>query len=410
MLDNKLNLDGCVKCSDCNTACPVFKVCPSYPGPKFLGPELERIRKEGIPCETEWVDYCTGCERCDLVCPNQVKISSMISGAKAGRTKQGVRRFRDRLLGRPRLAAKAASIAPGLAQTVLRQTPSRFLMSQFFEISGERALPAYASRRLPIGQDEESKKERILYFPGCFVEFNAPEVGRAVLDVLHRNGYAVDISSFRCCGLPALANGDREEMLRNARHNILEMTKASERGKLIVSGCPSCSLTLKATYPELFSIGDPLRTLAHDVSRRTYDLGELLMKLAQEKKLRVPKETARRKFAYHAPCHLKAQGLGTPWVEILSAIPGFTVTDTAADCCGMAGTYGFKKEKYAISMDIGKELFNRIHNLKPDFALSECGMCQEQIRQGTGLDALHPVMILRDAYNGVTNVGSSRDE
>jgi glycerol-3-phosphate dehydrogenase subunit C len=398
MPTDNLNLDSCMKCSDCNTACPVFKVYPSYPGPKFLGPELERIRKEAIACDIDWVEYCTGCGRCDLVCPNQVKICEMIAAAKAEHKKKGVRGWRDRLFARPGLLGKGGSIAPRWTEKILRLTVVRFLLSRLLDISPDRALPAYAPSRLAAQADEANAKERILYFPGCFVQFNAPDVGRAVIDVLHRNGFAVDVGSFRCCGLPSMANGDREEMLRNARHNVLEMRQTVETGGRIVSGCSSCSFMLKATYPELFPAADPLGALAQDVSRSTYDLGELLSSLVLEGKLNMRMKPIQKSLAYHVPCHLKAQGVGTPWLTILSEISGIDIVDTNAGCCGVAGTYGFKKEKYAISMDVGKELFDAMRICDPDLAVTECAMCQEQIRHGTGLKTSHPVMILAQAY------------
>lgn len=399
MPDNNPNLDSCLKCYDCNTACPVTTVYPSYPGPKFLGPELERLRKEGICCDTVWVDYCMGCGRCDLVCPNQVKICEMIGAAKAQHKKKGVRGLRDRMFARPRLLAKSASIAPRWVENILGWRPIRSLMSRYLHVHHQRTLPAYASRHLQAPIEHAEGKPRLLYFPGCFVEFNAPEVGRATIDVLQRNGFAVKLGSFRCCGLPALANGDRQEILRNARHNVLEMKSAVAEGTQVVSGCPSCSLMLKATYPQLFPASDPLHALAQDVSHVTYDLGEFLSALARDGKLDLPTETKPQTLAYHSACHLKAQGIGTPWVDVLSQISGLAVLQLDCGCCGMAGTYGFKKEKYAISMDIAKNLFTALQDLHADAAITECAMCQHQIRHVTRAKTLHPVMVLSQAYN-----------
>jgi len=76
---------------------------PPYPGPKRLGPELERLRREGISTDTDWVEYCLGCHRCDLVCPNQVNVSEMIARAKAAHRKPLVRGLRDWWFARPGL-------------------------------------------------------------------------------------------------------------------------------------------------------------------------------------------------------------------------------------------------------------------------------------------------------------------
>jgi glycerol-3-phosphate dehydrogenase subunit C len=103
------------------------------------------------------------------------------------------------------------------------------------------------------------------------------------------------------------------------------------------------------------------------------------------------------KGAYFAPCHLRALGIGLPALEILRLIPGLKIDNIEADCCGMGGTFGFKKEKYEISQEIGRDLAEAIDRLKPEIILSDCEGCRMQIRHLTGLKVLHPVQILRDA-------------
>jgi glycerol-3-phosphate dehydrogenase subunit C len=95
---------------------------------------------------------------------------------------------------------------------------------------------------------------------------------------------------------------------------------------------------------------------------------------------------------------MKSQGIGRPWLQLLRAVPGIEIEEIKADCCGMAGTYGFKKEKYKISMDIGRDLFRGVLAYKPDLAVTECGSCQMQIEHGTHVRTLHPAEILYEAY------------
>ena len=85
-----LKLDNCVKCSDCNAACPVSRVYPDYPGPKALGPDMERFRREGVPSDTKWVEYCLGCHGCDVVCPHGVNVSELIAKGKTQHQKSGL--------------------------------------------------------------------------------------------------------------------------------------------------------------------------------------------------------------------------------------------------------------------------------------------------------------------------------
>ena len=133
--------------------------------------------------------------------------------------------------------------------------------------------------------------------------------------------------------------------------------------------------------------------LGAEIAANNYDLGELLAGLMDAGELRNELQPQSLKLAYQAPCHLKSQGIGRPWLRLLRSVPGVEVVEMKADCCGMAGTYGLKREKYRISMNIGRELFERIGEYKPAAVVTECGTCQMQIEHGTGLKALHPAEI-----------------
>jgi len=104
------------------------------------------------------------------------------------------------------------------------------------------------------------------------------------------------------------------------------------------------------------------------------------------------------RIGYHQPCHLKAQQIGNPGLELLREIPGVEVVDLAAGCCGMAGTFGMKASTYDLSMLTGKPLFDRIAGVSADLVASECSTCRLQIAQGTGLAVIHPIVLLAEAY------------
>jgi len=91
-------------------------------------------------------------------------------------------------------------------------------------------------------------------------------------------------------------------------------------------------------------------------------------------------------------------GIGFPAIELLRLIPGLEVEDLDAGCCGLGGTYGFKKETYDISMAIGRNVVNALESFGSPVVVSDCEGCRMQIRQLTGLKAVHPVQVLRDAY------------
>jgi len=396
MQDRNLALDNCVKCSDCNAACPVAKVYADFPGPKALGPDMERFRREGVASDTQWVDYCMGCHRCDMACPHAVNVSELIVRGKAQHSKSGRRAQRDHWLARPNLIGKLC--ASGLSNTLLGLTPSYWLVSSLMELSPQRRRPNYSSRPLQVKEGVTTGERKALFFPGCFLRYNKPQIGRQVIELLRCNGFAVEVAPDVCCGTPAGANGDTAEMMNCVKKNVAAMEALADAGVCIVTACTSCGYALKGDYAHLPSNGTGLAASAKKIAANTWDLGELLVALLDAGELRNDFRPQPMKLAYHAPCHLKSQGIGRPWLRLLRMVPGIEIEEMKADCCGMAGTYGLKKEKYQISMDIGRELFERIQEYKPNAVITECGTCQMQIDHGTGLKVLHPAEVLYAAY------------
>jgi len=401
MHKDDISLDNCLKCSDCNTACPVVTAHPAYPGPKRLGPELERMRREGIECDTEWVEYCLGCHRCDLACPNEVNVSELIARAKATHKKTPIRTLRDWWFARPGLLGKLLTIAPGIGNFALGLKPVRLLMSAFMRITPERKFPAYVSGAIEVPKRAaENSGERVLFFPGCYIKYNEPELGCHVIQLLQLNGFTPEVANTGCCGVPSIANGDAAEARKRAADNVNSMIDAVDAGARVVTACSSCGHMIKTGFADMLA-GDPvLATKAARIASATFDLAELLevQQGAGKFNTNFAPATANRKLAYHAPCHQKSQGIGRPWYNLLSQIPGVEMEDLNAGCCGMSGTYGFKSEKYPVSMEVGQELFSGIRASAPQAVVTECATCQMQIEHGTGVKAVHPVNILLGAY------------
>lgn len=393
MANDRMNLDACFKCSYCNTVCPLLRVRPDYPGPKKLGSDIERFRREGIACELDWADYCLGCGQCALICPNQVQVAEYIAEAKTHQKKTGAKKIRDYLFARPALLGRINTVAAPASNLAL-QAVQRLL--PLGGITAKRALPPYTGRRLG-GSAGTDCQETIVLFPGCFIQYNDPGAGEAAVKVLAKAGYRVEIARTGCCGLPA--GSDKAEVLRDAEYNVLALEDWVNRGCRIVTACTSCGHTLKAKYAGVFAADTHLGQMAEKIAANTYDLGELLVDLQQEGRFVLPVLAAERKLAYHAPCHQKAQGIGKPWLRLLRSIAGLQVSDLDCGCCGMSGTYGFKQEKYAISMAIGQDLFNSVMACCPDQTVTECATCRLQIRHGTGYPALHPVEIVAQLFD-----------
>lgn len=398
MQHSELILDDCLKCTLCNTACPVLAVHPAYPGPKRLGPELERTRREGIAADTPWIEYCLGCHCCDLACPNQVEISAMIARAKTTHRKPLVRGLRDWWFARPSLLGRLMVMLPTAANWLLALKPVRFLMAYGMQIAPQRKFPHYkhAALRTPAASDQS--RPRILLFSGCFIRYNRPELGRTVLQLLERNGFAAEVAATDCCGVPALANGDASKARALARSNIDCLNAAAQAGMRIVTACSSCGYMLKTAFGGLLDEDTAYAGAAAHIAANSFDLAELLQMQSDAGQLDTSFQPTPLRVAYHAPCHQRAQGMGRPWFHLLSQIPGLTVENMEAGCCGISGTYGFKREKYPVSMAVGESLFKRIRALHSQMVATECATCQMQIEHGTTVRTIHPAEIMLQAY------------
>lgn len=390
MTQNIFSLDGCMKCSYCNIVCPLLKVRPDYPGPKRLGADIERFRREGFVGDSDWLDYCLGCGQCSLACPNQVEIAENIAAARRRRKKAGIKKVRDYFLERPDLLGKIATMTAPASNLAL-QLASPFL--SLGKISKKRQLPAYKTswQQYMASSKSCTGMGQVVFFPGCSIRYNNPEIGEAAIQIMEKFGLQVALLDCGCCGLPA--DTDEAETLAAASNNLQVLASWVERGYSVVTACTSCGYSFKARYAGMFSKSDPCWTIAAQVAANTYDLGEYLTELYEKGRLKLPDATEEHILAYHTSCHLRAQGIGKPWLKLLQAIKGLHMIELDCGCCGMSGTYGFKQENYNISMEIGQKLFQEVIRIQPEQVLTECATCRMQIQHGTGYSARHPVEI-----------------
>ncbi len=151
---------------------------------------------------------------------------------------------------------------------------------------------------------------------------------------------------------------------------------------------------MRDEYPHILGLkNDDIRssvTLAVAHLARLVESGEVKL---------VFRDDYRRRIAYHTPCHMERMGLTQYSVDMLSMIPGVELVVLDSNCCGIAGTYGFKKENYETSQAIGAPLFNQIGRVSPDFVATDCETCKWQIEMSTGLKVKNPVEILFEALD-----------
>jgi glycerol-3-phosphate dehydrogenase subunit C len=352
------------------------------------------------------VDYCSGCRVCNDVCPTGVKIAEINGRARAQMVAERGISLRNRLLGRNEWLGKLGSIAPSAANLLLHNPMSRLLADKVMGVAQAAPLPRWSEngtfrdwlRRTSRRRLRGPKK--VVYFHGCATMYYEPCVGKAAVAVLEHHGYEVIVPPQNCCGLPLLSNGEFKTAHGYHRRNAATLASFARAGFPILGTSTSCTLTLKEEAPELLALDDEAtRALAQG----TWDIFEWLRTLHDAGELRTDftgSPALNLVLPYHAPCQQRAHRVGKPALEIMALIPGLDVRESHARCCGIAGTYGYKREKYQIAMDVGKELFEFVRDQGDGLQYTACDSetCRWQLEHGTGVASRHPIEFLAAAY------------
>ncbi|GAC1642056.1 MAG: anaerobic glycerol-3-phosphate dehydrogenase subunit C [Chloroflexota bacterium] len=396
--DIELSTDACIKCNVCQSYCPVSNVTDLFPGPKYVGPQAQRLRiGESVDHS---VDYCSGCTVCTRVCPSGVKIMELNSKARAAMVeRRGGPSLRDSLIARPELLGQLSRPFAPIVNRVLANRFMRLAMQTVLRIDARAPMPEFSRtgfrswhRRYPY-----RSKRKVAYFYACSTEYYEPEVGATTVKVMQHNGYETVLPRQNCCGLPLISNGDYKAARRYAERNIRRLLPYARAGMPIIATSTSCSLTLKQYYRELLGIRTEEAEL---VAGHVVDVCEFLRDLHDRDELNTDFKSVDQTVPYHAPCQLKSHGIGKPALDLMELVPGLRTIEMDAECCGTAGTYGYKREKYDIAMKVGEGLFQQIKDANSPTSACDSETCRWQIEHGAGGRSVHPLEILLMAYEG----------
>lgn len=394
------NPDACICCNICLTACPVARATQAYRGPKLNGPSLTRIRKL-VQDDDPMVHFCSNCKNCDRVCPSGTPISCLNMKARALYYQRNRHDFSDQLLSRNeelgRLFSRHPLIAAGANFSMKAAALTHGL--SLIGLKPDAPFPYYAGRsfmQLFAHIKQPACSRRVLFYPGCYVNYNEPELGVLLVKILNYQGVEVLVDKkLKCCGSPLLSTGFLDKVERNARRNTEILASYAGQGIDIVTTCTTCSLFLKQEYAELFDMEKEVELY----NQNLYEICEYLLRLDEEglfKKEHLGGVSG--SYIHHTPCHLKVQGMGVPSMKLLAMIPGLKVEQADAPCCGLSGVYGYKAKTAPIAARIGAELRRQIINSEATAGVCECNLCRLQMADGTGKKAVHPLYILDEAY------------
>ena len=389
-----------------------FKYCDSFPtlfdflDKKYDG-DVKKIKTEDT---IQVMDACFQCKLCEVQCPYTIRdghefkldFPKLVHRHKAIQSKDKPRTLRDKILGNPDKSALIARTSLGLANLMNRFSLPRWLMEKIIGIHRKKLLPDFSFYTFEkwsskMGLFRENEKAETVLFQTCYVQHNEPQIGKDTLEVLKKN--KVDcacLKGLRCCGMPAWEQGDLETLRVNAKHNLEILIPFVEKGSKVLVINPTCSMMMRREYKNLLEGED--REKAKILSEAVNDPSEYLWNIRSEKRFNTDvKSSPNETISYHAPCHLRAQGIGFKGRDLIKKITG-TKVKTVMECCGHDGTYAMKAESFDASKRIGKKSFEGMKSEESEVWVTDCPLAALQFKQHAGIKPKHPMSIMAEAY------------
>lgn len=403
-------MDRCSKCGNCQAVCPLYLETKREPlvarGKIYLLDALMEGRLDWSKRMEEVISLCLLCRTCEVNCPNGVQVSRLVLAAREELARaRGLSIWKKtafhylltssgnlNLLGRllylyHRSGLQAVARKSGLLNTLPWGLGDK---ERLLPRAGRRAF----AKTVPPVMEAAGEKRRIGYFYGCMTNHAYPGTGQAFLTVMRANGVSVVLPPQVCCGLPALASGDREAAVKLARRNIRWFNEAGV--DRVVVDCASCGSMLKE-YGEI--AGTPE---AAEFSRKVRDVAEFFTEDVDFRPGANPMEIT---VTYHDPCHAKRyQGIHRAPRQLLQALPGVTVKEMegADRCCGSAGSFNLTHCR--LSMRVGSHKTRSILATGAEAVATGCPACRLQLEKGleqagSSVPVVHTLEILSRSYH-----------
>jgi FAD/FMN-containing dehydrogenase/Fe-S oxidoreductase len=346
------------------------------------------------------MDLCLECKACKAECPSNVDMAKLKYEFLDHYHGANGLPLRNRLFGGiERLNRIGSQFAP-ISNWLGRSGFNRWLMDRFVGIDRRRPMPEFAAETFESwynGHQAEGdgSSGEIVLFHDTFNNFNTPHAAAAATRLLEHFGYRVLLINKRCCGRQMISKGMLNLARSNASWNIDQLAPYASRGIPIVGLEPSCLLTLRDEYPDFFRTEEAKR-----VAQQSFLLEEFLLKEHSAGKLSFDSTVRGRKALLHGHCHQKALVGTAPTLAILKAA-GLDVIEVDSGCCGMAGSFGFEKEHYDVSLMIGnRRLGPAVRAAEADVEIVAPGIsCRQQIAHLTERKAKHPAELLWEALS-----------
>ncbi|HZI79275.1 MAG TPA: FAD-linked oxidase C-terminal domain-containing protein [Vicinamibacterales bacterium] len=343
------------------------------------------------------LDLCLECRACKAECPVGVDMARYKSEFLFGYWQRHGTPLEARALGNARSLARLGSAFAPLSNVVAGSALGRALAEHVIGIDRRRRLPVFQRRTLEDRVSGPGSSRGPLLFVDTFTNYYDPEIGVAALEVLAAAGAPATLARNGCCGRPQISKGLLDDARILAKANADRLYDDAAAGRPIVFCEPSCLSAVREDAPAM--LRGEARRKAETVARASVLFEEYLSSL--ELPLRLAAGPAR--VLLHGHCHQRSMGLVPPARALLATIPGATVVDAEAGCCGMAGSFGYGRDHYEVSKAIGeRRLFPAVRARGEGTVVVAGGTsCRHQIHDFTGVDAVHPAVLLRSLLHEV---------
>jgi Fe-S oxidoreductase len=348
------------------------------------------------------LELCLACKACRKDCSTRVDMAKLKYEFLAiYQARHGIP-LRSRAIGHMADSAKLASLVPAFAKWLYQNNVFKKILETSLGLDRRRQIPQLAPQIFQhwFKGDYHPKPDHrgpVLLWDDCYLSYNRPALGVAAVEVLTGICYQVICQEGRrCCGRPMISKGMLKEAREQARHNLSLLVAHARRGTPIIGVEPSCITCFRDEYPDLLQNED-----ARLVAANSFFFEEFVCRPENREALQqaLAEKSSIDNFSIHSHCYQKAMGTADHVLSILQLIPGARVCEIPSGCCGMAGSFGYEKEHYELSMAIGEQvLFPAIRATSSDAVIVAAdSSCREQVKGGTARHALHPVEVLAGA-------------
>jgi FAD/FMN-containing dehydrogenase/Fe-S oxidoreductase len=336
------------------------------------------------------LDLCLECRACKSECPVGVDVARFKSEFLADYWRRHGTPFRARALGNVHAIAGWGSRLAPVSNWMISNPIVRRLNQGLLGIDRRRRLPTFRRRTLSKIAPTFDESCDVVLFNDTFTNHCDPAIGLASIDVLRATGVRAGIVPHSCCGRPQISKGLLADARTLTGTTVNELYPYAAGGRKIVFCEPSCLSAMREDVPSL-QRGETQQKAR--VVAAACVLFEELVETGARLKLKAGPPT----ILLHGHCHQKSMGLVAPARSLLSRIPGSTVVDLDAGCCGMAGSFGYAREHFEVSRQIGeRRLLPAVRQKALGAVVVASGTsCRHQVKDFTGEDAVHPAILLR---------------